>query len=231
MSPVARSRSDQARPVDRLMREVKESPTKAIALSLGALVALWVWIPRLLPAADSGAAAPYAGLPSESWNDFESRSEPYPRDSLAIRSEFIAISEEARRVRRFADPWLGERSSRDPFDRPDDEPVITTAEPTAEEAAESLERAEREARDVVAEAAAAEIARANALELRGVFEFGKDKSALLGGRIVRVGDRIDGLRIVAIDARAITLRGEHGDYERRLKDPLAREDDRQEERG
>lgn len=226
MSPSVRLRAERSETVDRLLREVKQSPTKAIALSVGILVALWVWIPRLFGASNPEAPSPAPTTADSGWDSYESRGDFSTRDSLSIRAEFIAISEEARRVRRFADPWLGAKSPRDPFRREQEiaapVPVAAPTEPSAAE--------EKAAADLVVEAGENERARALALELRGIFDFQTDRSALLANRVVRVGDRIDGFTVVAIAARSIVLRGEHGEYERRLKDPLERDGDRQEQR-
>lgn len=213
MSPARRAVS-RSPAVNRLVREFRESPAKAIVLSVGVLAALWVWVPRLLPAADSGeptASTDEFGEPTavgESVSDFSMR------DSLSIRSEFIAIYEEARHVRRFADPWLGATSERDPFVREAPLAIVPIAEPSS---AEEQERREEVAAD---EAALAEAQRASKHELRGVFDFGKSKSALFADRVVRVGDVVDGFEIVAIATRSLKLRGAFGEYIRKIADPL-----------
>lgn len=212
MSP-ARRTVGRSPAVDRLAREFRESPAKAIVLSVGVLAALWVWVPRMLPAADT--AAPTSGtdefgepmLADETASDFSMR------DSLSIRSEFIAIYEEARHVRRFADPWVGATSDRDPFVR-ETPPVVVPID------APSIAAEEKREEVAADEAALAESQRAAKHELRGVFDFGKSKSALFADRVVRVGDIVDGFEIVSIATRSVTLRGTYGEYTRKIADPL-----------
>jgi hypothetical protein len=218
--------SSEADIVTRLRREFAQSPGKALALSGGVLAALFVWVPRLFPATgesappapevvgDLAVLAPDGGMAPLSHTD-----------SLSIRREFVAISEEAVRVRRFADPWKGQPSPRDPFARERPEPL----QPEPPAASEATVPVATPLEDEIALESAAEAERAANLALQGIIAFGAKSRALIGGENVRVGDVVAGFRVESVAARSVTLRGEYGSYVRTLRDPLGQKEKNEEQ--
>lgn len=195
----------------RLMREVKESPAKAIALGAGLLVALVIWVPKLLGATQhepsAGAtdsadpAAPAGAVTTEGAPELSTR------DSLAIRSEFIAISQEARELRRFADALAPRASERDPFERPKVAAPVVVEQPAPDQAPAGPDPEQVDAER--------ERGEAGALKLGGTLIFGSRAQALIGGALVREGDLVPGsqaLRVKSISPREVVLKGVHAEY-------------------
>ena len=69
-------------------------------------------------------------------------------------------------------------------------------------------------------AADVERERAAAFGLTGVFLFPRDRSAVIDGSVVRVGDGYEGFAVIAIESRSVTLRGAHGDYDLSMSNGL-----------
>ncbi len=193
----------------RIAVEVRQSPVKAIALGALFLVAACVWGPKFFrsgptaPSAGTAATpADVAGAPVGPGAVPVTTADFTQRDPSSIRAEFIAISDEARALRRIAETHPAASIENDPFKalpRPVEQETpaaVATSAPVSEAAALD----------------AVEQARARALVLSGVIVFGKGRAAIVDGVLVRTGERIAGLEVTSVEARRVELRGEHGTY-------------------
>lgn len=181
---------------DRLIREMKQSPGKSLFLAVGAIVAGFVWGPRLTasarPASAAGAAA---GGPSSQLDlDADDR-----RDPSEIRAEFIRISEDARALRQLAEPVDAFPVEQDPFE------IVSPSAPTPVASIAKPPNPDDELRKD-------ETARAEALRLTGVFEFPRGRRAVLGGEVVVTGDEAFEFAVIEITERAVVLGGRFGTY-------------------
>ncbi|MFG0318158.1 MAG: hypothetical protein ACF8XB_12865 [Planctomycetota bacterium JB042] len=181
---------------DRFLRELRQSPGKAAVLILGAVIAAFVWGPRLVAGARSSgrpAGAAEATASAGELVDTDGRRSP-----AAIRAEFIRISEEARALRELARPVEAFPAVNDPF------LVPTTPVPLDAAAAPAV--TERE------DVGDAERLRARDLRLTAIFQFPRGAKAVLGGEVVEVGDETSGFAVMEIEDRSIVVGGRFGTY-------------------
>ncbi len=180
----------------RFLREMRQSPGKAAVLILGAVVAAFVWGPRLVAGARSPARPTAAGegaAPTGELVDTDGRRSP-----AAIRAEFIRISKEARALRDLARPVEAFPDVADPF-------LVAATPVQVPSAATPVATARDDACD-------SEQARARDLRLTAVFRFPRGAKAVLGGEVVEVGDEASGFAVMEIEDRSIVVGGRFGTY-------------------
>ena len=188
--------------VQRLVREMKASPGKALLLGVGAVVAGFVWGPLVMaggksssPVAASGAAG---AVTAAAVDGVVAAPVAARRDPGAIRDEFIRIAEAARGLRRLAEPVGRIEGEHDPFLL--EASVATVVAPAPE--------TDEEPEDVVLE----ERARVAKLALSGVVEFPRGRRAVLDGEVVAVGDEHGGFAVIRIEEREVVVGGRFGTY-------------------
>jgi hypothetical protein len=194
--------------VDRLAAEARAAPLKAGLLGLGVLVACVVWVPRLM--ASRAAPAPETIVADVATDAAQRGFALGDRDSLAIRGEFAAIVEEAKRLRAFAAPVPKPERERDPFALP---------VPTLPQAVVEAPAPPPPPPPPPPAPSAVENAIASRLTLGGVMQFGSRSRAVIDGALYGVGDLVAGLEIEAIGGREVHLAGRHGRYTLRMRDP------------
>lgn len=190
---------------EKLLFEFRQSPGKFAVLGIGMVVAVVIWGPRLVaglgdqpsptPAA-TGGGEPQLMEASDSMLD--------RRDPNMIRSEFIAISERARKLTEFARPTRPEGVGRDPFDAKSFEVAQVAIQP--------------EPAPIQDPAQSQEQGQATAVHLDAVFHFKSGPRAVINGTVVQVGDEVEGLMVVEIGARSVLLRGAYSEYRASIED-------------
>jgi hypothetical protein len=182
---------------DRVLADVKASPAKAIFLGVGLLAAVVVWGPRLT----ASLAQPAPGVVDATT---ASAGSDVLRDPASIRAAFIHVSDEAKLLRRYADPVDPGVVKHDPFEHE----KIAAAEPEKPleiESAAAAETPEEIATNTEAVAAAA-------LRLSGVVIFKTGRGAVIDGQVFHIGGRIGPFTLTEVAERSAKVRGDRGTY-------------------
>ncbi len=203
--------------LSRLTYELRNSPVKAVVLGVGILVALLVWVPRFVTRSSDAGSQTTSTTKDPASNASPSSSSALAgfvanladgssRDSFAMRTEFMRISQEAQQLHRFADGIEPRASSRDPFARiatKKPPSVAPDPPPQSEDTSETPALLESDA----------ERARVALLRIDGIVRFATHSQCFLGGMRHEVGETIDGgLTIETIEERAVVLKGKYGTY-------------------
>ena len=182
---------------DRMLADFKASPAKAIFLGVGLLTAVFVWGPRLT----ASLAQPVPGVVDPTT---ASAGGDVLRDPASIRAAFIHVSDEAKLLRRYADPVNPGAVKHDPFEHE----KIAAAEP--EKPAEVVSTETVETPEEIA--TNAEAVAAAALRLSGVVIFKTGRGAVIDGQVFHIGGRIGPFTLTEVAERSAKVRGDRGTY-------------------
>ena len=181
--------------MNELLRQLGLTPLKACAIAVLGLVFAIVWGPQLLPMID-GPSPASAGQSSTAPNSVASTGRPPRSETITGGSPPVSPADTARNMpqREFT---LTEAIAHDPFEVPAWAPVSKRVASNAAPASgtDQLTRIEKLRQTGVAM----------------VLVSNRQQVAAIGDRLVRLGDEIDGFRVVEISSEGVLLQPTNDD--------------------